>query len=125
MPYKDKKKQRQYQRNWKKERRKQFFLGKMCKWCDSTEKLVLHHIDPNKKEAHSIWSWSKKRRDREVEKCIVLCHSCHMDYHKPITVKHGNRLMYKNHGCRCDRCRQANTEYGRMMSLKRKLKSQR
>lgn len=77
MPYKDKVKQREYQRKWKAKRRAEFFEGKCCEECGGAENLELHHEDRSKKESHKIWSWSKERREAELAKCVVLCRDCH------------------------------------------------
>lgn len=79
MPYKDKEKQREYQRKWKRERRERYFSDKECAECGSTENLELDHIDPDDKGTHKIWSFSKKKREKELEKCQVLCSDCHKE----------------------------------------------
>ncbi len=66
-----------YHAKWVAARRKDYFLGKLCAKCGSTERLELDHIDPETKVHHAIWSWSKERRDKEAKKCQVLCHDCH------------------------------------------------
>jgi len=100
---------RNYQRSWIKNRRKMFFDGKSCEKCGSVEKLELHHIKPEEKEHHAIWSWAEKRRLAEIAKCQILCNSCH----KKETRKwwddrrqHGNK-MYDKYGCRCEVCKLA------------------
>lgn len=77
MGYKDPDKQREYQRQWKAARRAEFFKDKVCVRCGSTKNLELDHIDRSTKVSHNIWSWSKKRREAEIEKCQVLCRDCH------------------------------------------------
>ena len=111
MPYKDKNKQRAYQASWIKNRRKEFFADKSCKKCGETDRLELHHRDPNKKVAHSIWSWSGVRRKKEIEKCDVLCRRCHQKLHHPRTTTHGTLTMYKKYKCRCEKCRLRNAQY--------------
>ena len=66
MAYKDKNKQREYLKNWIRERRAQFFVDKSCIKCCSTERLELDHINPETKVAHSIWSWKQEKRDNEL-----------------------------------------------------------
>lgn len=68
---------RNYRREWIRARRCVYFAGKSCETCDSTEKLELHHRDPQQKITHAIWSWSAERRTAEISKCTVLCKSCH------------------------------------------------
>lgn len=82
MSYADKRKQKDYQKNWIKARRESFFNGKVCFNCGSVDSLVLHHRNPEEKESHKIWSWSEKRRLAEIAKCDVLCESCHISIHK-------------------------------------------
>ena len=74
--------------------------------------LELHHVDPTQKVSHSIWSWTKEKRDKEAAKCKVLCFECHKKesanycralFTKPIT--HGIVAGYLSHGCRCDVCK--------------------
>lgn len=109
MPYKDKEKQKEYSRQWVAKRKANWFAGKVCVVCGTTERLELDHIDPTLKESHSIWSWSEKRRAQELAKCQVLCY----DHHLEKTVKalkarsavtHGTLWMYTYYKCRCDLC---------------------
>jgi 5-methylcytosine-specific restriction endonuclease McrA len=108
--YKDKNVQKEYQRVWMAKRRSDFFDGKKCEWCGKTKNLVIHHVNPKNKESHKIWSWCEERRIKELEKCIVLCEKCHMEYHASLlrTKEHG-LAMYGN-GCRCDICTMANRD---------------
>lgn len=78
MPYSDKDRQRQYQREWYAKRRAEFFADKACVVCNATEELELDHIDSFSKTCHKIWSWAKSRREAEIAKCQVLCHRCHV-----------------------------------------------
>ena len=109
MPYKDKNAQRKYQKEWMSKRRKEYFDNKKCAWCGSADELVLHHVDPKKKESHRIWSWKKQKIQEETQKCIVVCRTCHIEYHaeKLRTFNHGIANTYKSKGCRCDACRSA------------------
>lgn len=78
MPYADPDAQRQYQREWKARRRRDWFADKACARCGSRDDLEVDHLDPNTKVAHSVWSWSKARRETELAKCQVLCHDHHL-----------------------------------------------
>jgi len=78
MPYKDKEKQKEYQREWMAKRRAIFFKDKTCAKCGSVNQLELDHIDSSTKISHRIWSWSQERRDKELKKCQVLCQDCHI-----------------------------------------------
>lgn len=113
VPYSERREyQRDYQRKWMAARRLDFFTGKSCARCGSTKNLELDHIDPATKVSHRIWSWSEVRRQAELAKCQVLCHSCHQ--HKsteqlPIThgyqaFRHGTPNMYRQ-GCKCGFCK--------------------
>ena len=68
---------RDYQRAWISKRRLEYFEGKYCERCGSSEDLQLDHVDPDKKISHRIWSWSEERREEEIAKCQVLCKPCH------------------------------------------------
>lgn len=114
--YKDKDKQREYQRKWMAARRFEFFKDKCCVVCGSTDSLELDHIDPREKVHHRIWSWSAERRDAEIAKCQVLCRQCHIAKsieqlpitHGYVPYQHGSKSMYDRHNCRCAACRAGN-----------------
>ncbi|MBW3545390.1 MAG: HNH endonuclease [Bacteroidetes bacterium] len=79
MPYKDKEKQKEFQRNWMRKRRAEWFNENgPCVQCGSNEDLHIDHIDPFYKISHRIWSWTKRKRDSELSKCQVLCKRCHI-----------------------------------------------
>ena len=116
MPYADKERQREYNRNWIAARRAQWLAANgPCARCKTQERLTIDHIDPRAKVAHSVWSWTKSRRLAELAKCQVLCESCHLK--KSITngdlvrnrpaVRHGTLSMYGMRGCRCEPCKDA------------------
>lgn len=109
--YKSKEQQNQYQRQWVAARRAAWFQANgPCVRCSSWDDLELHHKDPTTKVASSIWSWSAKRVADEVAKCEVLCNKCHKKetkQQKARPVVHGTASAYRNHECRCDKCRQA------------------
>ena len=106
-------KKREYQLGWMMDR-KQEYMDKLgpCYFCDTTENLEIHHIDPESKESHKIWSWSKERIEKELMGCVVICGGCHKKLHKILNKKivHGTRLIYRK-GCRCDECKKAKSEY--------------
>ena len=77
MPYKDKEKQKRYQREWYARRRAEWFADKRCVDCGTRDDLELDHIVQSEKVTHRIWSWSKKRRDEELAKCVARCKPCH------------------------------------------------
>lgn len=102
---------REYQREWMRRRREDFFANKSCVRCGSTDRLELDHIDRATKVDHKIWSWSKARQEKELAKCQVLCYDCHKVKTKTefTITEHGTRAQYRNHGCKCAECRAHNT----------------
>lgn len=59
-----------------------------CGYNKNTAALCFHHLDPNKKEFSISHMTEYKGADRdillkEISKCIVLCHNCHMEEHYP------------------------------------------
>jgi len=111
MPMPTVEEQREFQRKWISERR-QKYIDEMgpCFFCGTTEDIQIHHIDPEEKETHRIWSWSDTRIRTELKKCVPLCRSCHNKLHgiyrrRPLV--HGTAHAYRNYFCRCDQCRKA------------------
>jgi 5-methylcytosine-specific restriction endonuclease McrA len=114
MPYKDKEKQRQYQREYVAKNRAAFLDGKSCVECGSVENLEVDHIDPSLKVSHNVWSWAPKRRNEELEKCQVLCNTCHKAKTREMLYKgHGCEQRYRE-GCRCLPCKAAHSERARV-----------
>jgi hypothetical protein len=115
MPYYGEQK-REYDRQWMAARRAAWFADKTCVVCGTKDNLEVHHIDPDTKADHRVWSWSKVRRDAELAKCEVRCETHHMDMTRPylsklLTIplsakKHGTNNTYNHYGCRCDKCRE-------------------
>lgn len=99
-------KKRRYQQLWHYRRRTQWlYENGPCARCGSIKSLEVHHVRPEDKIEHWVWSWRKERRDAELAKCEVLCRKCHLiqtgkDFG---WWKHGAR-GYQN-GCRCEECR--------------------
>jgi hypothetical protein len=84
MGYTDIEKKRKYQLEWMRKRRTAWFRENgPCSKCGTwnMDRLRLHHVDKNDKVDHKVWSWSKKRRECELAKCVVLCLDCHADLH--------------------------------------------
>jgi hypothetical protein len=122
MGFRDKEKQCDYQRQWMKRRREEWMENHpLCIRCGSSKNLVVHHVNPSEKIDHKVWSWSEDRRNKELEKCIVICAKCHNKEHHPrsnLDEVHGTVAGYRTHYCRCDQCRRANADY----ELQRKMK---
>jgi hypothetical protein len=107
--------QREYQREWLRKRRTDWLADKACSVCGVRDRLEIDHIDPATKDPKlkgkagtgALWSWSNERREAELAKCQVLCHSHHlMKTHgwKTPELPHG-RQRYE-YGCRCETCRE-------------------
>jgi hypothetical protein len=108
--------QREYQRQWVARRRAEWFADKVCLRCGSIDGLELDHIDWRTKVSHSIWSWSAARRAKELKKCQVLCHDCHLQKSigdmpdRGIQVyQHGTYSTYRR-GCKCEPCMTSSRE---------------
>ncbi len=108
---------KEYQRQWMARRRAEWFADKLCVVCGTKENLELHHIDPETKVHHCVWSWSKARRDAELAKCEVRCEEHHKVATKeqqstPLSEKkHGTWITYGRYGCRCEECREWQRQY--------------
>ncbi len=109
MSYKDKQKQREYQRNWLKDQRVLYMKDKSCFICGIKENLNIHHVDKFQKVSHNVWSWRKDKREKELEKCIILCEYHHREHHAEEMKKHG-LSCYQKRGCRCEICRLAKSK---------------
>jgi 5-methylcytosine-specific restriction endonuclease McrA len=107
MPYKNKEKQKEYQRKYVAERRASYFADKVCVECGSNKRLQLDHVDPKQKTEHRIWSWSDARRMSEIAKCQILCLSCHKKKTYSQRSRVGTHLSgaFWSRGCRCEECR--------------------
>lgn len=70
---------RKYQREWMAARRAEGikYLGGKCVKCSSKSNLNVDHIDSKKKVDHRIWSWAEDKRKKELDKCQLLCETCH------------------------------------------------
>jgi hypothetical protein len=111
--YKDKEKQKEYGRNWNKNRRHKFLSGKLCCICGSSDKIEIHHLDKSKKKTHRIWTYKEETILRELDKCIIICKKCHQKIHsdeRRKNVKHGSSTMYDSYKCRCILCRKHHSE---------------
>jgi hypothetical protein len=102
MPFKDPAERRRYNREWMARRRAEWFAGKTCVDCGATERLEVHHRDPEQKISHRVWTWADDRREAELAKCEPLCRPCHFKRHKRVAA-HGGERRYRQ-GCRCAVC---------------------
>lgn len=103
---------REYQRQWVAARRAEYFDGKACVVCGSTENLELDHINPDDKKYSpaALWSMAKNNPNRiaELEKCQTLCSFHHKEktrLWRAEQAQHGRTLYDK--GCRCEVCMEA------------------
>jgi len=113
MGYKDPERQRTYQREWVAKNRADFLRGKVCKQCGSSDRLEVDHVNRATKIDHKVWSWSPKRRAKELAKCQILCHDCHQEKtSQEAAPPHGVNTRYTSPRwkCRCDACRKAHRE---------------
>lgn len=119
MPYANKDRQLQYQKDWMKKRRAKWLADNgPCARCGSAERLEVDHIDPKSKVDHKVWTWSTSRMLKELSKCQVLCYVCHKAKH---AAPHGSQSMYRHHACRCIECRAWNAAATRTVRERRRL----
>lgn len=120
MAFKDKSRQREYQRQRVAARREKYIslFGGKCSLCTSVEGLEFDHKDRSEKLDHRIWSWSEIRLEAELAKCQLMCRSCHME--KSIAEmgyperQHGTNLKYMKDKCRCVLCKAAHAVTNRI-----------
>lgn len=72
-----------------------FLLSHPCEICGENNplKLTFDHLDPKLKENNiaEMKLHSLDKVQKEIEKCRVLCGSCHLEW----TAKQSNSIMYK------------------------------
>ncbi len=65
----------------------------ICSYKKNLSALVFHHLDPSKKDMHldarTMGNNSLNTINKELDKCILLCHNCHSETHNP----HLNNLL--------------------------------
>ncbi len=58
-----------------------------CGYYTNLAALAFHHLDPKKKDfkldARSLSNRTLEKVERELSKCILLCHNCHAEIHNP------------------------------------------
>jgi hypothetical protein len=120
----------EYMANRREERRTKLvkLAGSQCSKCGSLEDLEFNHLDRTQKSfslsgAGLDGTWQSILN--ELNKCELLCHSCHLDYtaqqykNKEITAHnknndpyiHGTMRMYQEAKCKCKLCREAKRRY--------------
>ncbi len=67
--------------------REAYFEDRVCMYCGTTDNsvLVLHHVDPETKSMHTSQIFYYKdgeKHKEEIDKCIILCNTCHKKYHR-------------------------------------------
>lgn len=125
----------EYHKTYKKNRRLKRMavfiaeFGGKCAQCPSTTDLEFDHIDPKSKkfEIVEVAGWMSEARIREeLQKCQLLCSSCHskktiIDLGKQDTEgRHGTLSTYRN--CRCEVCKQAKKQANVLYKEQRKQK---
>lgn len=105
-----KEKMRAYINEYRRKRREYAwnFLGGECIKCSSKSNLEIDHIERETKVSSvaSLYTSSKTVFLEELDKCQLLCKSCHLIKTKeevPLVRKHGTIYCYQT-GCRCERC---------------------
>jgi hypothetical protein len=102
-------------------------LGGKCVTCGSKKDLHFDHIKKKHKtfrmsDVHSV---SDKRLKKEIKNIQLLCDECHKkktkeswDFGAP-KPQHGTYWMYRQHGCRCDKCADAYKEKNKEWNVRR------
>jgi len=102
------------------------YLGGKCVECGSVEKLEIDHIERAEKEldCSKLLSVSEKTFWNELNKCQLLCKSCH---NKKTTEELGKKIAKGTHGtlssyryCHCSLCKEVKRNYQRQWRIKRK-----
>ncbi len=109
-------------RYYKKKQKILEYLGGKCSMCSSTNGLEIDHINWKEKSftitSRTNLSWNKLKL--ELDKCQLLCKSCHDsksidDRREQVTgfreQPHGSYWRYKKYKCRCEDCIAANKIY--------------
>jgi len=93
-------------------------LGNKCYNCGSTEDLEIDHIQPELKSfsISKFWSIKEDLFLKELEKCQLLCKSCHInktnnDRGCNTRDQHGTVVCYDRGKCRCPLCKKAKSAY--------------
>ena len=121
---------KEYMRNRYVERMREAvkFLGGKCVKCGSEDRPEFDHIIPSDKfkTIARMWSYSEVRFWEEINKCQLLCRTCHekkslIDLQfKDAKNSHGTLSTYTTYKCRCLLCKKANSVYSKEYKRKRK-----
>lgn len=119
---------KEYMRKRYAERRKAAIekLGGKCVICGSIDDLEFDHIDPDTKTFTIAHRPSKNEKHfwEEIEKCQLLCKTCHIEKSIKDNGKqkakgtHGTLSSYRY--CRCSICKKAKAEHHKQYMAKRK-----
>lgn len=94
-------------------------LGGQCVNCRSEKNLQFDHRVRTEKSFNvsAMLRYSLKRFWEEVDKCQLLCMSCHR---LKTTIEAGKKIGRGNHGtlssyryCKCDKCKKAKNDWSR------------
>lgn len=99
------------------------YMGSKCVTCNQTENLEFDHINSETKSFNIAQNWSRNREVllQELEKCQLLCFSCHKTKTtREGTPSHGGWGMFKR-GCRCAWCVGFVNEYQAEYKRKKRL----
>lgn len=88
----DRKYHREYSRNYYHKRMTEIKnrLGGRCVFCGSIENLEIHHLDPSTKQysiSKKVLSIKYDNLNEELNKCVLLCHTCHKSVSQKQTKK--------------------------------------
>lgn len=95
-------------------------LGGQCVACGSEYDLEFDHIDPQEKEFDISDNLTKLKVFEELDKCQLLCHSCHKTKSDEAKeVPHGGGLSGKRN-CKCRLCKDRKNEYMRAWKARKR-----
>jgi 5-methylcytosine-specific restriction endonuclease McrA len=94
-------------------------LGGKCVRCGSRKNLEFDHLDPATKAftLGKVLEIAEEKLLDELKKCVLLCHKCHVKKTREnwefgqAESKHGTTWRYKKYECRCEKCKEAMSEY--------------
>lgn len=110
MGYKNKEAQKEYQRNWMANKRKEILANKHCAHCSSKEDLVFVDVKSNGK-TFSL-SYKTEKLQAKINNALILCDPCYITYDKErkskAQTKHGhaasNSATYISWRAMIERC---------------------